>query len=223
MSEWQPIETAPRDGTPVLIYQPEYEDGGENARWRQSEHYPSLPAGGFGGAIPYDDKRYAIGYWRPWGGWGNRNSARVNPSHWMPLPTLPEVMRPRSPNDDWEEDIRRAQRIYHHAFVAIGRADFRRPPPATPRDAASARAFYEVLKDFSERRLSPRPSRRADGTWPERCEQRAFVDGAKWWEFISTGGTMWASDQRSAEQEAVRRYGAPVTSEPGQQPPEDRE
>lgn len=49
------------------------------------------------------------------------------------------------------------------------------------------------------------------GTWPQRCEQRAFVDGAKWWEFTSTDGTMWQSDQRKAEDEAVRRYGEPET------------
>jgi hypothetical protein len=26
----------------------------------------------------------------------------------------------------------------------------------------------------------------------------AFVQGAKWWEFTSTGGTMWQSDQEKA-------------------------
>ncbi len=33
----------------------------------------------------------------------------------------------------------------------------------------------------------------------------AFVQGAKWWEFTSTGGTMWQSDQQLAEKEAIRR------------------
>lgn len=36
----------------------------------------------------------------------------------------------------------------------------------------------------------------------------AFVSGAKWWEFTSTGGTMWASDRDKAWAEAERRYGA---------------
>lgn len=49
-----------------------------------------------------------------------------------------------------------------------------------------------------------------EGVWPEHCEQRAFVAGAKWWEFVSTGGTMWASDRDKAEKEAVRRYGEPA-------------
>lgn len=49
-----------------------------------------------------------------------------------------------------------------------------------------------------------------DGTWPEHCEQRAFVAGAKWWEFASTGATMWQSDQDKAEAEAIKRYGEPA-------------
>lgn len=36
----------------------------------------------------------------------------------------------------------------------------------------------------------------------------AFVNGAKWWEFTSTGGTMWASDRDKAFVEAERRYPA---------------
>lgn len=35
----------------------------------------------------------------------------------------------------------------------------------------------------------------------------AFVAGAKWWEFTSTQGTMWASDRDKAWTEAERRYG----------------
>lgn len=48
------------------------------------------------------------------------------------------------------------------------------------------------------------------GSWPERCEQRAFVDGAAWWEFKSTGGTMWSSDRALAEAAAVSRFGEPA-------------
>ena len=33
----------------------------------------------------------------------------------------------------------------------------------------------------------------------------AFVQGAKWWEYKSTGATMWPSDRDEAEAEAVDR------------------
>lgn len=70
--QWQPIETAPKDGTPILIWQ------------------PGNPKHNFGAA---DDNRYAIGYWRTWepnGGWGNRNQQTVISTHWMPLPQPPK-------------------------------------------------------------------------------------------------------------------------------------
>lgn len=78
--DWQPIETAPKDGTAILIWQPSHERHDDKHR---------------GGN--YDDNRYAIGYWRtdqdPSRGcewmWGNRNAAFVTPTHWMPLPAPP--------------------------------------------------------------------------------------------------------------------------------------
>jgi hypothetical protein len=48
------------------------------------------------------------------------------------------------------------------------------------------------------------------GTWPEGCLQRAFVDGARWWEFYKTGASMWQSDRHLAEAEAVKMYGIPT-------------
>ena len=35
----------------------------------------------------------------------------------------------------------------------------------------------------------------------------AFVKGAKWWEYHSTKGTMWQSDQELAAIEAEKRFG----------------
>lgn len=45
-----------------------------------------------------------------------------------------------------------------------------------------------------------------EGSWPEDYIRRAFVAGAKWWEYHSTQFTMWQSDRNLAEQEAERRY-----------------
>lgn len=47
------------------------------------------------------------------------------------------------------------------------------------------------------------------GTWPVDSKQRAFVDGAAWWQFHQNGSTMFASERDEAEQEAIRRYGPP--------------
>jgi hypothetical protein len=75
--DWQPIATAPKDGRPILI-------------WDPTQGGPNESAG-----KTYDNRNYAIGYWRVWqsGGkwmWGNRNSSYyVEPTHWMPLPPPP--------------------------------------------------------------------------------------------------------------------------------------
>lgn len=41
-----------------------------------------------------------------------------------------------------------------------------------------------------------------DGNLPPDDLRRAFVMGAKWWEFLKSGATMWQSDQRLAEEKA---------------------
>jgi hypothetical protein len=66
MSEWQPIETVPKDGTAVLIYCPT-ENCIVSSRWRQDG----------------DDGRW----------YGTDPMGRLNwiqlPTHWMPLPAPP--------------------------------------------------------------------------------------------------------------------------------------
>lgn len=44
------------------------------------------------------------------------------------------------------------------------------------------------------------------GTWARADIRRAFVEGVAWWEVTKTGGTIWSSDRRLAEDEAERRY-----------------
>lgn len=77
-SEWRPIESAPKDGTAILIWQP----------------YKAYVGVGQG----FDDWRYGIGYWRTDGSesWGNRNSAEVTPLYWQPLPPPPTKKEPEN-------------------------------------------------------------------------------------------------------------------------------
>jgi hypothetical protein len=51
------------------------------------------------------------------------------------------------------------------------------------------------------------------GSWPNDCIQRAFVDGAKWWQFQTLESTMLGSERDKAEDEAVLRYGNPNPKE----------
>ena len=64
---WQPIETAPKNGSAILLY----------------------PCGIFGAVSP------DIGYWnrdKDYEAWRTLDGERIepSPSHWMPLPTPPE-------------------------------------------------------------------------------------------------------------------------------------
>lgn len=65
MSEWQPIETAPRDGTKVLVYSTV--DGGNSSFFQH-------------------------GLWQglPWRSPGNPDFEKAKPSRWMPLPEPPK-------------------------------------------------------------------------------------------------------------------------------------
>jgi hypothetical protein len=71
MSEWLPIETAPKDGSAVLGYFPGY-DGVSFAR-----------------------RDVIAMYWSGWGGgiWDCASSGHhihQSPTHWMPLPSPPD-------------------------------------------------------------------------------------------------------------------------------------
>jgi hypothetical protein len=67
---WMPIETAPKDGTRILAYQPDGQWRGNNPDRRERQevvywHQPGNPA--------------ADGFWMPY----------LRPTHWMPLPAPP--------------------------------------------------------------------------------------------------------------------------------------
>ena len=66
-SEWQPIETAPKDGRMVLLF--------PSRCWAE------------------DSDRGEVGYWdndfHDWGGLGSAAEDYTGPTHWMPLPSPP--------------------------------------------------------------------------------------------------------------------------------------
>lgn len=60
MTDWQPIETAPKDGTEVIAY----DDGVYISHW-------------------YVTNPQIFGWWAG-------DAGGINPTHWMPLPTPPK-------------------------------------------------------------------------------------------------------------------------------------
>ena len=75
MSEWQPIETAPKDGTTILLYRPDALPWGRvtPGKWEEQK-YHKRPA-------PFWEIWYKIG--------GAYESRTWEPTHWMPLPEPP--------------------------------------------------------------------------------------------------------------------------------------
>lgn len=69
MGEWQPIETAPKDGTDILLFIPDF------ANWP-------------------GDARIVSVCWSECGWWQDNGAAGCNtwghPTHWQHLPTPPE-------------------------------------------------------------------------------------------------------------------------------------
>lgn len=68
--KWRPIETAPKDGTPILAYWPIMQIYKVRVgSWQRASHGP--------------------GYWAAWNG-GVKFSQRNPPTHWQPLPEPPK-------------------------------------------------------------------------------------------------------------------------------------
>lgn len=66
MAEWQPIETAPKDGTRILVFGP---------------YCGGLPIMATSKWLPWTEDRVEKGCWYANG---------VAPTHWMPLPDPPK-------------------------------------------------------------------------------------------------------------------------------------
>ena len=76
---WQPIETAPKDGTSILVYEP-YENSSEHiyiVQWRSWRHnYPGAKMTQSWCVICSDQDEQSGG-------------ETVDPTYWMPLPNFP--------------------------------------------------------------------------------------------------------------------------------------
>ena len=82
--KWQPIETAPKDGTPVLIWTPEGHDiASYSPREDDGQQSMGHDAGWWGCLTPADPGRHMGNpdYYR---------EAECQPTHWMPLPEPPD-------------------------------------------------------------------------------------------------------------------------------------
>lgn len=70
MSEWQTMDTAPKDGTTILIHNPHWADGTVHpAKW-------------------FDDPSGLGCDWQTIDGWWS-DGCDDSPTHWMPLPDAP--------------------------------------------------------------------------------------------------------------------------------------
>lgn len=93
MSEWQPIETAPRDGTVVLLWaKPNYPHSATHGvtfgRWEENKHERmEVVRETFDESGRVTQKEYALvgranGFW-------SYDDRSFTPTHWMPLPAPP--------------------------------------------------------------------------------------------------------------------------------------
>lgn len=102
MAEWQPIETAPKDGTVILVtpgaevddhtytWPERYMLDVIPARWHEPNQRTKEPAGW-----------YAPFFWLSFGVWDDPSTdidpVLLEPTHWMPLPLLPTFVPPAAP------------------------------------------------------------------------------------------------------------------------------
>lgn len=93
-ARWLPIETAPKDGTDVLLYAPPHEHEGvaypasvTEGHWSQDDECRTH-IGDCGGVCRCPEYEYCDPFWLTWDG----GESSVNPfTHWMPQPNGPKV------------------------------------------------------------------------------------------------------------------------------------
>lgn len=87
MSDWQPIDTAPKDGTEVFLYVPGDSLHPTAGRYKTREYFSE----------EYDDPDYQEeGWYWSFGYPSDFHQEVLTPTHWMPLPEPPEEEEPTS-------------------------------------------------------------------------------------------------------------------------------
>jgi hypothetical protein len=96
MHKWQPIATAPRDGTPVIVYAPDLQDHG-------GMYWPEKSCGSrFVTIAAFGENEYGPSAWHAldstletsYGGEDSFDYIHcqiISPTHWMPLPEAPDA------------------------------------------------------------------------------------------------------------------------------------